>query len=174
MTTGLIHIYTGDGKGKTTAAVGISVRAQSRGLRVLFTQFFKEADSGSETAALERLGITTINFDKVKSPLFHPDIDRSNLRAEAAKALSHIRDIFNENRFDLVVIDEFICLITEGILSEDEAIAFLGHKPLNLELVLTGQGATQKILDVVDYVTFMKNVKHPYEKSMSARKGIEF
>jgi cob(I)alamin adenosyltransferase len=174
MTTGLIHIYTGDGKGKTTAAVGISVRAQSRGLRVLFTQFFKEADSGSEIAALERLGIMTINFDKVKSPLFHPDIEKSTLRAEAAKALSHIRDIFNENRFDLVVIDEFICLITEGILTEDEAIAFLRGKPLNLELVLTGQGATQNILEVVDYVTFMKNIKHPYDKNMSARKGIEF
>ncbi len=174
MTTGLIHIYTGDGKGKTTAAVGISVRARSRGLRVLFTQFFKEVDSESETAALERIGIATINFDNVKSPLFHPDIDKSKLRAEAAKALAHIRDIFKENRFDLVVIDEFICLITEGIVSEDEAIAFLRDKPLTLELVLTGQGATQNIMDVVDYVTFMKNIKHPYEKNMSARKGIEF
>jgi len=174
MTTGLIHIYTGDGKGKTTAAVGISVRARSRGLRVLFTQFFKEADSESEIAALERIGIVTINFDKVKSPLFHPDIEKSILRAEAAKALSHLRDIFNENRFDLVVIDEFICLITEGILAEDEAIAFLRCKPLKLELVLTGQGATQNILEAVDYVTFMKNVKHPFDKNMSARKGIEF
>ena len=174
MTTGLIHIYTGDGKGKTTAAVGISVRAQSRGLRVLFTQFLKETDSDSEIAALERIGITTINFDKVKSPLFHPDIEKSTLRAETAKALSRISDIFNENRFDLVVIDEFICLITEGILAEDEAIAFLRGKPLNLELVLTGQGATQNIIEVVDYVTFMKNVKHPYDKNMSARKGIEF
>lgn len=174
MTTGLIHIYTGDGKGKTTAAVGISVRAQSRGLRVLFTQFFKEQDSGSEIAALNRIGITTINFDKVKSPLFHPDIERSTLRADAARALSRLMDIFNENRFDLVVIDEFICLITEGVLTEDEAIAFLRRKPLNLELVLTGKGATRSILEVADYVTFMKNLKHPYDKNTSARKGIEF
>ncbi len=174
MTTGLIHIYTGDGKGKTTAAVGISVRAQSRGLRVLFSQFFKKEDSGSEIAALHRIGITTINFDKVKSPLFHPDINRSTLRTEALIALSCLRDIFEEKQFDLVVIDEFICLITEGVITEDEAIAFLKSKPSNLELVLTGKGATRGILEVADYVTFMKNVKHPYEKNTSARKGIEF
>jgi cob(I)alamin adenosyltransferase len=174
MTTGLIHIYTGDGKGKTTAAVGISVRAKSRGLRVLFVQFFKETDSGSEIATLRRIGIKTINFDEVKSPLFNPEIDKSALKEETTKALSRLRNIFREDNFDLVVLDEFICLISEGVLTDDEAITFLRCKPVNLELVLTGKGATKSIIEFADYVTFMKNVKHPYDKNTSARKGIEF
>ncbi len=174
MTTGLIHIYTGDGKGKTTAAVGISVRAKSRGLRVLFVQFFKEADSESEIAALGRFGIRTINFDEVKSPLFNPDIDKSTLREKATEALSRLKIILSEDSYDLIVLDEFICLISEGILKNDEAIAFLRSIPFHPELVLTGKGATQSIMEVADYVTFMKKVKHPYEKKVPARKGIEF
>jgi cob(I)alamin adenosyltransferase len=174
MTTGLIHIYTGDGKGKTTAAVGISVRAKSRGLRVLFVQFFKETDSESEIAALERFGIKTINFNEVKSPLFNPEIDKSILREKTMEALSRLKDILGEDSYDLIVLDEFICLISEGILTDDEAIAFLRSKPFHPELVLTGKGATQSIMEVADYVTFMRNVKHPYDKKMQARKGIEF
>jgi len=174
MTTGLIHIYTGDGKGKTTAAVGMSVRAQSRGLRVLFVQFFKEKDSESEIAALQNIGITTLNFDEVKSPLFNPDIEKSALRTRAIDALSQLADIFRDNTFDLIVLDEFICMISEGIVTEDEAATFLRCKPLSLELVLTGKGASPRIIDLADYVTYMKNVKHPYDKKLSARKGIEY
>lgn len=174
MAAGLIHIYTGDGKGKTTAAVGMAVRAKSRGLRVLFVQFFKESDSGSETAALNSISIQTINFREVKSPFFNPGIDKSVLRKNATKALSQLKDIFHKDSFDLIVLDEFICLISEGILADNEAIAFLSNKPLNLEIVLTGKGATQGIMEIADYVTFMKNIKHPYDKKLSARKGIEF
>ncbi len=174
MTTGLIHIYTGDGKGKTTAAVGMAVRAKSRGLRVLFVQFFKETDSGSEITALGRIDIKTINFNEVKSPLFNPDIEKTVLRESAARALSQLKDIFSKDNFDLIVLDEFICLISEGILTDDEATAFLSSKPPTLEIVLTGKGATQRIMEVADYVTFMKNIKHPYDKRLSARKGIEF
>jgi len=174
MAKGLIHIYTGDGKGKTTAAVGISLRAKSRGLNTLFVQFFKEPNSSSEVALLRELGISTIIFDKVKSPFFNPDIDKGSLRAEALKALNQLRQIFSENRFDLVVLDEFICLIMEEVLSEDEAIDFMRSRPENLEVVLTGQGATKKITDIADYVTFMQNIKHPYEKKTKARMGIEY
>jgi cob(I)alamin adenosyltransferase len=174
MTTGLIHIYTGDGKGKTTAAVGVSVRALSRGLRVLFVQFFKEEDSQSESSTLQRIGITTLNFDEVKSPLFNPDIDKSSLQAKAAAALSRLNDIFMADSFDMMVLDEFICLISEGILKEDDALKFLRSKPKSLELVLTGKGASPSIINAADYVTYMKNIKHPYDKKMPARKGIEF
>jgi cob(I)alamin adenosyltransferase len=174
MSTGLTHIYTGDGKGKTTAAVGVSIRALSRGLRVLFVQFFKEKDSESEIAALQNIGITTLNFDEVKSPLFNPDIDKSALRRKTADALSRLADIFRDNTFDLIVLDEFICLISENILTEDNALTFLRSKPENLELVLTGKGASPGLIEAADYVTYMKNVKHPYDKKMSARKGIEY
>ena len=174
MKKGLIHIYTGDGKGKTTASIGISVRAKSRGLRTMFVQFFKEKNIGSEISTLQDIGIETLVFDKVKSPFFNPDIDKSLLRAETNEALSQMRDIFARNDFDLIVLDEFICLITEGVLTEEEAAEFLLGKPFELELVLTGKGATRRIIELADYVTDMKNIKHPYNRNLSARRGIEF
>ncbi len=174
MDKGLIHIYTGNGKGKTTAAVGMSVRARSRGLRALFVQFFKEPDSGSEISLLPTLGIDTLVFDEVKSPLFHPEIDKQSLRGESRKALSRLLRLFKENKFDFIVLDEFICLVAEGMLTEEEATEFIRNKPDSAELVLTGKGATDELIAVADYVTFMQNVKHPYEKDLKARKGIEF
>jgi cob(I)alamin adenosyltransferase len=174
VTKGLIHIYTGDGKGKTTAAIGISVRAKSRGLRTMFVQFFKENDPGGEVALLQKIGIRTVVFDQVKSPLFNPDIDKESIRREAIKALSLLKDEFRRLDFDLIVLDEFICLISEAVLSEDEALDFLGNKPGPLELILTGYGATEQIIALADYVTFMKSVKHPYDKNLNARLGIEF
>lgn len=173
MTRGLIHIYTGDGKGKTTAAVGLAVRAKSKALRTLYAQFFKEIKAG-ETTMLEQLGIETIVFEKVKSPFFNPSIDKTELRNEVKNALSHVAALFSENRFDLVILDEFICLIAEGLLSEDEAIHFIKTKPENMELVLTGRGASEKMIDSADYVTYMQKVKHPYKNKIPGRKGIEF
>ncbi len=152
----------------------MAVRAKSRGLRVLFVQFFKEMDSGSETTSLGSLSIKTVNYSEVKSPFFNPDIDKSFIRKNAVVALAQLKDILSENSFDLIVLDEFICLISEGIITDDEAIAFLSSKARNLEIILTGKGATERIIELADYVTFMKKVKHPYERKMSARKGIEF
>ncbi len=174
MTKGLIHVYTGDGKGKTTAAIGISVRAKSRGLRTMFAQFFKENDPGGEIALLQKIGIKTLVFDQVKSPYFNPDVDKDSIRLEAIDALSRLKEDFGRHDFDLVVLDEFICLVNEAVVSEEEALEFLGNKPQALELILTGYGATEKIIALADYVTFMKNVKHPYDKNLEARPGIEY
>ncbi|MGC2062690.1 MAG: cob(I)yrinic acid a,c-diamide adenosyltransferase [Thermodesulfovibrionales bacterium] len=170
----MVHIYTGDGKGKTTAAVGISVRARGSGLSVLFAQFFKEMTGHGEIVTMQSMGINTLVFDSVKSPLFNPDIDRKVLAAEVTRALSEISEHIKEKHYDLVVLDEFICLITEGVLSETDAIGFLRARPENIELVLTGNGATDSFLAHADYVTFMKNIKHPYARNMVARQGIEY
>ncbi len=174
MAKGLIHVYTGDGKGKTTAAIGITVRAKSRGLRPMFVQFFKESDPCGEIALLREIGIKTMVFDQVKSPFFNPDIDKDSIRQEAIKALSRLKDDFCLPDLDLIVLDEFICLVSEAVISEDEALEFLASKPQSLELILTGYGATEKIIALADYVTFMKNIKHPYDKNLDARRGIEF
>ena len=173
MTKGLIHIYTGDGKGKTTAAVGLAVRAKSKGLKTLYVQFFKEIKAG-ETTMLELIGIETIVFEKVKSPFFNPSVDKTELEKEVRSALSYLGAVFAENAFDLVILDEFICLISEGLISEDEGIHFIESKPENLELVLTGRGAPEHLIDIADYVTYMQKVKHPYTSNIAGRKGIEF
>lgn len=174
MKKGLIHIYTGDGKGKTTTAIGLSIRAKSRGLETLFVQFFKERDDNSEVSLLEGAGIGTLIFDNVKSPLFHPDISKNEIREEAKVALSRLRKIIGEKSLDLLILDEFVCLVSEGILPEVDAVEFLKRMPERLEVVITGKGACEKLIAIADYVTYMKKVKHPFEKNLRARKGIEF
>jgi len=118
MKNGLVHIYTGEGKGKTTTAVGMAVRAKSRGLNTFFAQFFKEKNTGGEILLLNNLDITTAIFDRIKSPYFHPKIDKTILGSEIKKALFCPADIFKENKFDFMILDEFICLISTGLLSE--------------------------------------------------------
>lgn len=174
MRNGLIHIYTGEGKGKTTAAIGLSVRAKSRRFDVLFAQFFKEGGALNESGLLHSLGIDSLIFSKVKSPLFHPRVSRSVNRREAKSALLMLRDIFTADTYDVVILDEFVCLIAEGILSEEEALEFILQKPKRLELILTGRGATDRMIASAHYVTYMTNVKHPYRSKIRARKGIEF
>lgn len=174
MTRGLVHIYTGDGKGKTTAAVGISVRARGSGLSVLFAQFFKEKTVHGEIPLMQGMGIDTLVFDSVKSPLFNPDIDRTFLALEVKKALGDVSERISSKHYDLVVLDEFICLMTERVLSELDAVGFLRARPANIEIVLTGNGATDSFIACADYVTFMKNIKHPFARHTVARKGIEY
>jgi len=170
---GLVHVYTGEGKGKTTAALGLAIRAKSRNKKILFAQFLKERNEQSELSLLDQLGIKTVVYDAIKSPFFHPSVDKALLRQETIKAFDQLHNILLSESFDLVVLDEFICLVSEEIISEDEAVIFLEGKPASLELVLTGRGATEKIVNLADYVTYMKHIKHPYDKGIRARKGIE-
>jgi cob(I)alamin adenosyltransferase len=171
MAKGIVHVYTGDGKGKTTASVGLAVRAKSRGLRVLFVQFMKEY-LGGETELLERLGCEVIRFDKVLSPYFHPDVARGVVRNEALKALDVLTPRLGE--FDLTVLDEFNCLLHEKLLTEDEALDFLKQKPENLELVLTGRGAPQSLVDFADHVIEVRETKRTTGAKGKAREGIEY
>lgn len=172
LTTGLIHIYTGDGKGKTTASVGLAVRAKSRGLKVLYAQFMKSR-SGGETDLLSSLGMEVMRFEKVLSPRFHPNTPVEAIRDEALRALTGLAPLLS-GQFDLVVLDEFICLISAGIITNSEAIAFIGHKADNIELVLTGRGASAELIASADLVTEMLEIKHPFNGNIGARQGIEF
>jgi cob(I)alamin adenosyltransferase len=174
MNKGLIHIYTGEGKGKTTAAAGLAIRAISSGLRTLFVQFFKKHTRRGEIAILSKIGVQTMIFDKVRSPLFYPKIDKKVLIDEVKKALGELEKIFLEDNFDLIILDEFVCLIRESLLSEDEALTVLKKKPKRLEIVLTGRGASEKLMEYADYVTYMNKIKHPYKNNVKGRKGIEF
>ncbi|UCE79515.1 MAG: cob(I)yrinic acid a,c-diamide adenosyltransferase [Nitrospiraceae bacterium] len=174
MKKGYIHIYTGDGKGKTTAAVGLAARAKSQGFRVLFVQFFKEHRQSGEIRLLENAGIETMIFKDVRSPLFNPSLNKNKLRKKTEDAMEMLKKVLDKDEFDLMVLDEFNCLIYEGLLSEDEAAAFIRNKPERLELVLTGRGAPERTIEIADYVTVMQKVKHPYRDNIKGRKGIEF
>jgi cob(I)alamin adenosyltransferase len=170
MLKGLI-IYTGGGKGKTTSAAGLSVKAKSRGLSVLFAQFMKKR-SGGEIDLLEKLGVKVLLFDNVLSPYFHPNADVGLIREEALKALASLRPRLK--RFDLVVLDEFTHLLRSKIITSGEAMEFIKERPGGLTLVLTGRGAPAWLLRAADQVTEMKDIKHPARKGFRARKGIDY
>lgn len=171
MVKGLIHVFTGDGKGKTTASVGLSIRAKSRGLKVLFVQFMKESPGG-ETELLEKLSIEVIRFSKILSPYFHPEADLGAIREETLAAMEVLKARLA--KYDLVVLDEFNCLLAENLLAEDEALDFLKLKPARLELVLTGRGAPKSIIDFADHVVDVHEIKRPTNTRSEARKGIEY
>lgn len=171
--TGRIHIYCGDGKGKTTAAVGQAVRAAGSGLKVLVFQFLKDNTSG-ERAVLERLKNVTCLPGKENVKF----VSRMNgqEKAETAhynnKALDEIIKFCIT--FDMLLLDEALCAVTLGLLNEDKLLSFLEHKPRGLEVILTGHEVSERLLAAADYVTEMRKIRHPYDKGVTARQGIEY
>jgi cob(I)alamin adenosyltransferase len=169
----MIHIYTGEGKGKTTAAIGAALRAKSRGLHVLFAQFMKDDETG-EIALLRKLNISSVVFNSVLSPLFHPEEDKEQIKHNVYNALIYLINLMSVNSYDLIVLDEFNCLISEYLISEDEAVYFIEQNFKNVELILTGRGASKRLVEIADYVTEMHNLKHPFNNGLQARNGIEY
>lgn len=171
----MIHIYYGDGKGKTTAAVGLAVRAAGCGLRVLFVQFLK-TDSSGERSVLGKLDNVTLTncplnlkftFDMTDAEKHRTAVLYRNIfERSAATALS--------DRYDMIVLDEIFDVINEGMLTEAQVYEFITNAPKSIEIVMTGHNPSQRFLAEADYITEMKKHKHPFDSGMTARKGIEF
>ena len=167
-----VHIYTGNGKGKTTAAAGLAARALGQGLRVGFFQFLKNGMSG-ETISLAKLGAVVVS--PMGSGKFLWDMNQEEKAACAAKQDETLaRAIEMAPGFDLLVLDEVICAVEAGVLSRQKLVSFIENKPAALELVLTGRGECTGLLELADYVTEMGEKAHPYNKGLAARKGVEF
>ncbi len=176
MKKGLIHIYTGDGKGKTTASVGLAVRAIGQGLRVLFVQFFKEdgASSGEKDLLRSLPGIELIRSN-CRHPLFTKDrTDPGRVRDAINAAYEEAKKKIADGDFDLLVLDEIMPAVNGGWLNMDDLLDFLGGRPAGLEVVLTGRDAPTELVRIADYVTEMLKIKHPFDGGVKARKGIEF
>jgi cob(I)alamin adenosyltransferase len=175
MSKGFIHVYTGDGKGKTTAAIGLAMRATGQGKKVLILQFLKSKvkDSGEITIA-KKSGIKVIKFKGQISPLFDPNVKRSELKKSIKEALSLSLKKIESNLYDLIVMDEFNTLISNGYATVSDVKKITKAKPEKLELVFTGRGAPKEMIEIADYVTEIRMIKHPYTKGVKARKGIEF
>ncbi|MDP1808753.1 MAG: cob(I)yrinic acid a,c-diamide adenosyltransferase [Actinomycetota bacterium] len=169
---GLVHVYTGDGKGKTTAAIGLAVRAAGRGLNCRIIQFMKGATTSGETAALAAM--ETIHIDRIGLNLIGPNPpDTDEIKRSLIPAMEAARTAVG-GQFDLVVLDEIITACSAGLLSEPSLISIIQEKAEAVELVLTGRGATEELIGRADYVTEMKNIKHPFDQGQPARIGIEF
>lgn len=169
------HIYYGDGKGKTTAAIGLAVRAAGSKMKVLFVQFLKTEFSG-ERHILSHTENVTLTFCPLELK-FTFDMDDKE-KAQAAKIFKGIFDsavtTALTEKYDMVVLDEVFEAINAHMLSESEVYEFITNAPSSMEIVMTGHNPPQKFMDCADYITEFKKIKHPYDKGITGRIGIEF
>lgn len=172
---GLIHIYTGDGKGKTTSAVGLATRALGSGLSVCYCSFHKRPEKYgyTEMDSLRKLGAKVYNFAK-GHPHLDKSIDEDEIKRQVPEAISTLNNLLQTVKIDLLIMDEILISVRDNYLSEDILVDFIKNKPQNTELVLTGRAATDRVMELADYVTFCKKLKHPYDKGVMSRAGIEY
>ncbi len=172
---GLIHIYTGDGKGKTTAALGQGTRTSGGGYKVLMTQFLKGDDTG-ELHSIEKLSpnFQIKRFAGIQK--FYRNLDeegRQQVAKEVKEGLAYIKEALKEERYNLIIMDEIMAVLSNEIIKVEDVITLLKSKPPHVEMILTGRNAPKELVELADYVTEMKMIKHPFEKGIYARKGIE-
>jgi cob(I)alamin adenosyltransferase len=168
---GYIQVYTGNGKGKTTAALGLAIRAAGAGLKVFIAQFIKMGEY-SEIKALKRFDdlITVEQFGTgrfIKGKPSAPDIEA------ARKGLEKIKAIFASNQYNVVIMEEANVAAKLELMSVEDILEIIVEKPEEVELVITGRGADSRIIEKADLVTEMKEVKHYFQKGVKARIGIE-
>ncbi len=168
---GLIQIYTGDGKGKTTAALGLAMRAAGQGLRVGFIQFLKSEPSG-EHQFLSQCHIFDIVQLGAGGDSFRKPIEQ--LHEEARRTLAYAEAQMLSGRYDLLVLDEIFVAVHKSLITTEQVLDLLAKKPVPLELVLTGRNAPPQIIERADLVTEMRLRKHPFQRGIPARRGIEY
>ena len=170
---GLVHVLTGNGKGKTTSALGAILRALGHGLRVHIVFFMKGDYPYGEFSTLRKLP----NVDMASFGFRHLT-DPANIKPEeieqAEQALSATREAVLSGNYDLVVLDEVNVALACKLIELDEVIGLIRDKPRNVELILTGRYADTKVIELADLVTEMVKIKHPYDEGTLARKGIEY
>lgn len=170
---GLLIVNTGDGKGKTTAALGILLRAWGRGMRVGGIQFFKrEGSRTGEVRALERMGVALTPMGDGFTWMSR-DLDETQAKALHGWEVGKERIVSGD--FDVFLLDEFTYVMHFGWLDAEAVVAWLReHKPPELHLIITGRDAPQALIDAADLVTEMRLVKHPFEQGIKAQPGVEF
>ncbi len=175
MKHGLIHIYTGDGKGKTTASVGLAVRALGHGLKVCYVHFNKQPElfGNNEIQSLQKLGATILGFTEGHWS-FNPSVTRESSRKDVLTGLSDLEQYIELENPDLLLLDEILISLRDGVLDETELIDFILRKPDHMELVMTGRNASDGLIEVADYVSNIQKVKHPFDRKIYSREGIEF
>ncbi len=170
---GLVQVYTGDGKGKTTCALGLALRAIGQGFKVFMVQFLKSGDTG-EVESARRLApdFTIVSFGIPGFPkLSDPD---PQTRERVREAFTLAREVILAGEHDLVILDEINLVLTYGLAPLPEMLEVLRRRPAHVEVVLTGRAAPPELVEFADLVTEMRPVKHYFEAGIKARRGIEW
>ncbi len=170
---GLVQVYTGSGKGKTTAALGLGLRAAGHGFRVHVIMFMKGQIKYGELEAVKRLPNFTIRMFGRPEFVDRHNPDPRDIRF-AEEALRHAKEIMDGGEVDFLILDEVNCAIDWGLITEDSVIDLINNRPPQMELVLTGRYARPAIMKLADLVSKIIEVKHPYQKGISARRGVEY
>jgi cob(I)alamin adenosyltransferase len=172
-TKGLVAVFTGNGKGKTTAALGLAFRALGHGQRVCIIQFIKGSWKYGEMEAAKKFA-PLLDFHVMGRGFTWKSDDLSKDKAVALDAWEFAKGVIEENRHALVILDELTYLSHYGMLAQEEILAVLKNKPQDLHVVITGRYATPELIEVADLVTEMIEIKHPYHSGVMAQKGFEF
>lgn len=170
-----VHIYCGDGKGKTTAAVGLAVRAAGCKKKVLVTRFLKTDHSGEVSVLAQIPGITVTPCEKSFGFFFRMTDEQ---KKEAAVYYTELLKLTLKQAaaggFDLLILDEIMAVMNFGLVREETVREFITNRPPALEVVLTGRDPSEEMTALADYVSEIRKIKHPYDKGIQARKGIEY
>ena len=167
---GLIIVHTGDGKGKTTAALGLAIRAFGAGLKVLILQFIKGIRRSGELEALDALGIKVRQLGLG----FITEENFAEQKQSARTALEVAQQEILSGAWDLIILDEINYAVKFGLLNAEDILSLIEIRPPQLHLVFTGRNALPKLIDAADLVTEMKLIKHPFKQGIKAQVGIEF
>jgi cob(I)alamin adenosyltransferase len=174
---GLVIVNTGNGKGKTTAALGLAMRAAGNNLRVYIIQFIKGRWKTGESKMLDLLPnveVVRMGTGFTIERLRDPRIAMSKHEEAAARAFERAQEVVTSGNYDMVILDEILGSIKANLVTLDQVLDLIKAKPPQLHLVLTGRGVPPEIVDAADLVSEINPVKHPYEQGISAQRGIEF
>lgn len=169
---GYVHLYTGEGKGKTTAAFGLALRTLGHGGRVFVVQFMKKGKTG-EVRALSAFGDSLKVIQTGPAGFLNPD-NRKEFARAAKRGLAKLKGALFSREYNLVIGDELSVAVGLGLIPVGDVLELISKRPAGPELVITGRYAPQELLDTADLVTEMREMKHYYRKGVKARKGIEF
>jgi len=170
LSRGYIQVYTGNGKGKTTAALGLALRAAGRGMRVVVIQFLKGETSGEQLFAARYHLFEIVQLNK--GNCFRQTLDE--LRPITGQTLSLAEEKLTKGDYDIIILDEIFTAVSRELITTAQVIDLLDKKPENVELVLTGRKAPREVIERADLVTEMAAVKHPFSEGVKGRKGIEY
>ncbi|MCX5687679.1 MAG: cob(I)yrinic acid a,c-diamide adenosyltransferase [Candidatus Omnitrophica bacterium] len=175
----MIHIYTGNGKGKTTSSFGLAMRASGQGLKVIVFQFLKPKSlvTGEEKAAKKIKNLKIVKYEQEHPMFARPRVEglgQREIKKSVNRAMIETKKAIFGGKYDMVIIDEIINAIDQGFAEKKEFLKLIKKVPKSVELVLTGRGDISKIEKFADYVTIMIDKKHPFRQHINARRGIEY